>query len=105
MTMDFSKHRLIDWRWHDIYRLQLGDKAFDEYFSMVWNALERLKENEYYDIARQVRVENRDLFIKICCQYILTHKEYEFSNDYIKIIRRECFTITAKGGLQKKSSS
>lgn len=104
MMMDFSKHRLNDWKWRDMYQLQLGDEAFDKYFSLVWNALGRLRENEYYDIAKQVKVENRDLFIKICCQYILTHKEYEFSNDYTKIIRRECFTITAKNGLQKKSN-
>lgn len=102
--MNFSEHRLINWSWQELYRIQLGESAYNEYFNYVWMALDRLQVNEFYDIAKQVRVENRDLFIKICCQYILTHKEYEFSDDYTKIIRRECFTITAKGGLQKKSN-
>lgn len=102
--MDFSEHRLTDWIWRDIYRAKLGDEVYDAFFEDLWLKLDQLRVNEYYDVARQVKPENRDLFIKICCQYILTHKDYEFSNDYTKIIRRECFIIT-NAGLRKKKSS
>lgn len=102
--MDFSENRLTGWEWRDIYRKQLGDEAYERYFSKVWTALGRLRVNEYYDVSLQVSAENRDLFIKICCQYVLTHKDYEFSNDYTKIIRRECFTIPAAGRQKKKNS-
>lgn len=102
--MDFTNHRLTSWEWRDVYRLQLGDEAYNNYFFLVWKSLDQLRVNEYYDIARQVKEENRDLFIKICCQYVLTHNAYEFSNDYTKIIRRECFTIPAAGRQKKKNS-
>lgn len=102
--MDFTNHRLTGWEWRDVYRAQMGGKAYDSYFLLVWRALDRLLVNEYYDIAQQVKAENRDLFIKICCQYVLTHNAYEFSNDYTKIIRRECFTIPAAGRQKKKNS-
>ena len=88
--MNFSEHRLTDWAWQELYRAQLGENTYNEYFNSVWMALDRLQENEYYDIAKQVKTENRDLFIKICCQYVMTHKEYEFSSDYTKITLIKC---------------
>lgn len=102
--MDFSEHRLNDWNWQKEYREKIGESAYNAFFESLWLSLGQLQVNEYYDIARQVKPENRDLFIKICCQYVLTHKDYEFSNDYTKIIRRECFIIT-NAGLRKKKSS
>ena len=94
--MNFSEHRLTDWTWQELYRAQLGEDTYNDY---------RLQENEYYDIAKQVKTENRDLFIKICCQYVLTHKEYELSNDYTKIIRRQCFILTENTGQRQKKIS
>lgn len=102
--MDFSEHRLTDWNWQTVYQEKLGEQGYNQYFSEVWQALDRLRVNEYYNVETQVRVENRDLFIKICCQYILAHNDYEFSNDYTKIIRRECIIVTGGGLLKKKSS-
>lgn len=103
--MNFSEHRLTNWSWQELYRIQLGESAYNEYFNSVWLALDRLEVNEFYDIAKQVRVENRDLFIKICCQYILTHNGYEFSNDYTQIIRKECFILTENTGQRQKKTS
>ena len=103
--MNFSEHRLTDWTWQELYRAQLGEDTYNDYFNSVWMALDRLQENEYYDIAKQVKTENRDLFIKICCQYVMTHKEYEFSSDYTKIIRRECFILTENTGQRQKNIS
>ncbi|MEG0796913.1 MAG: hypothetical protein RR397_10490 [Odoribacter sp.] len=102
---NFIQYRLNDWRWVDIYKQQLGREAFDMYQDRVCRALLGLRENEYYDIAKQVKVANRDLFIKTCCQFILTHNDYEFSNDYTKIIHRECLIFTKDTGrLTKKNS-
>lgn len=86
-TLDFSKHRLNDWKWYNLYRTQLGAEEFDTYYTRVWQLLDSFKENQYYNIIN-VTPENRDLFIKICCQYIMTNKKYEFSNDYTQIKRR-----------------
>ena len=105
VKMNFSEHRLTDWTWQELYRAQLGEDTYNDYFNSVWMALDRLQENEYYDIAKQVKTENRDLFIKICCQYVLTHKEYELSNDYTKIIRRQCFILTENTGQRQKKIS
>ena len=103
--MNFSELRLTDWTWQELYRAQLGEDTYNDYFTSVWMALDRLQENEYYDIAKQVKTENRDLFIKICCQYVLTHKEYELSNDYTKIISRQCFILTENTGQRQKKIS
>ena len=87
--LDLSNYRLNNWKWYNLYREQLGAEEFDAYYKRVWKLLDSFKENQYYKITN-VTLENRDLFIKICCQYILTHREYELSNDYTQIKRREC---------------
>lgn len=103
--MNFSKHKLTDWNWRFLYMAQMGEEVYNNYVNRVWKALEQLRVNEYYDVSKCVQEKNRDLFIKLCCQYILTHSEFEFSNDYTKIIRRECYTIQGNPGrLVKKSS-
>lgn len=104
--MDLSKYRLVDWSWRFIYMAQMGEKAYNDYMIEVWSALDRLRVNEYYDIVKDVSPESWDLFIKLCCQYILTHSSFEFSNDYTKIIRKECYTIQEgkPGRLVKKTS-
>ena len=56
--MNFSEHRLTDWAWQELYRAQLGENTYNEYFNSVWMALDRLQENEYYDIAKQVKTES-----------------------------------------------
>ena len=66
----------------------MGVIAFQEYECRVWEALEQLKDNSFYDIRKIVKEENLDLFIKLCCKFILTHPEYEFSEDYTKIMKR-----------------
>lgn len=102
---DFSEYSLTSWTWRNLYEQQMGVEAFALYQERIWSALIRLPENEYYDIAKQVKPENRDLFIKTCCQFILTHTDYEFSNDYTKIIHRECLIFTKNTGrLTKKNS-
>lgn len=103
--MNLSKYRLIDWDWQLVYVAQMGEESYNAYACKVWGALDRLRENEYYNVEKQVKEERWDLFIKLCCQYILTHSEYEFSNDYTKIIRRECYMMEGNPGrLVRKSS-
>ena len=86
--MDLSKHKMTDRTWIRDYTQEMGVEAFQDYECRVWDALEKLRDNFFYDIEKIVKEENRDLFIKICCKFILTHPEYEFSEDYTKIVKR-----------------
>ena len=86
--MDLSKYKMINREWIRVYSHEMGEKAFQDYECRVWEALEKLKDNSFYDIEKIVKEANQDLFIKVCCKFILTHPEYEFSDDYTKIIKR-----------------
>ena len=86
--MNLSEHKMKNREWIREYIQSMGVIAFQEYECRVWEALEQLKDNSFYDIRKIVKEENLDLFIKPCCKFILTHPEYEFSEDYTKIIKR-----------------
>jgi len=83
---DYSQHRLNNWEWYYTYRSQMGADNYDRYVSSVYQMLSAMKTGSFFKIEKNVRPENIDLFIKVCCMYILETKGYEFSNDY-SIIR------------------
>lgn len=104
--MDLRKHRLSDWNWYNNYRDQYGQEAFEMFKKKVLALLLNLKPGYYYDLAEayqngeeifnilytvdgmQKSERNIDLFIKVCCMYILSFQEYVFTDDFNQIIRR-----------------
>lgn len=86
--MNLSEYKMQNRAWIREYTQSMGVIAFQEYECRVWKTLEQLKDNSFYDIRKIVKEENLDLFIKLCCKFILTHPEYEFSEDYTKIMKR-----------------
>ena len=60
-----------------------------EYKNKVFVSLDNLQQGHNYNIQEQVPEDKWDIFIKICCLYILHHyKDYIFSDDYTLIENR-----------------
>jgi len=77
----------LSFTWQNQYIAALGFNQFQAYVRDVNNALSNLKPGRHYNVETSVPVEKHDLFIKICCTYILSHADFEFSDDYTKIRR------------------
>ena len=94
---DYSKHRLQNWDWYKQYRSQMGDIAFEQYVTRCYVILQTMQPGGFLVIDKNVRPENVDLFIKICCMFIDEHNRYshtarlyyEFKSDYSEI---RCFS-------------
>lgn len=95
--IDLSKHRMNDYDWVDKYINERGRDEFYKYLNSVYGFLLEMKPGTFFRIEGNVKPENIDLFIKICCLLICERydskqefeTEYIFSNDYTKIIHRE----------------
>lgn len=87
--MDFSHYKLNDLAELDELAEKYGPK-FEPFLRKVYKCLTELKEGESFDIEANVCAENRELFIKIGCSYILEESQnrgtfdswIEASNDY-----------------------
>jgi len=78
---DYSKHRMQNWEWYAEYRSRMGIEAFDKYVNSVYNLLMKMKPGAYFVIERNVKPENIDLFIKICCMFIREQSLSDLKND------------------------
>lgn len=105
MEVDYSNHRMINWKWIDMYRNRLGHETFDKFLDMIYGWLMDLKPGQSLDIANHPKItdRNRDLVIKICDLFISEgNMYYDFNqncttiknNNYVSRIRK---TETSKG--------
>jgi hypothetical protein len=104
--MDFKQYRLTDWAWIRAFEEKYGSGAYHAYFRKVCNALDDLKPGYQYNLLQELSrdsdlflvhlpdsagncnmKQDTDLFIKVCCTWILTNNEYGFSDDYTLIKR------------------
>lgn len=87
--MNLSVHRLNNMSQLDKYLEKDKINEYIEFKDKVFKALDKLEVGHFYNIPKQVPEDQQDLFIKICCLYILSHyKEYIFSDDYTLIENR-----------------
>lgn len=86
METDLSRYRMNDYAWIEIYKKKMGNQAFYEYRDSVYHQLMSLQPGQYFDIVKNVRQENYEVFIKICCMFISeSNSNYEFFANYTKI--------------------
>lgn len=103
--MDLRQYRPNDWEWYSRYKEKYGPEAFQQYKNKIFKMLEELKPGRLYDFTEAeakgskifiVTFEdngtprqeaNPDLFVKLCCMFIESCHDYEFSDDYNKIKR------------------
>jgi len=89
---NYAKHRMSNWDWYQEYRSRMGDEAYCRYEASVFNLLDGMKSGNFFVIEKNVQPENIELFIKICCYYIIKQQYanvsktiHEFSDDYSSI--------------------
>lgn len=81
---------MSDYGWVELYKNKMGDAQFRDYLNSVYRQLLSLQVGQYFDIVKNVRSENYELFVKICCLFISEeHGNYEFFGNYTKIKRYE----------------
>jgi hypothetical protein len=73
---NYTHHLLHDWDWYKTYQSLLGKDKYQEYFNRVYAMLFEIPEEKFFDIEKNVSEENRDLFIKICCLFVLEQRRY-----------------------------
>lgn len=88
METNLKKYKLITMDWIDEYIKKLGLEGYCDFESRVNKALDQLRPGRYYNIIEDVKEEDQELFIKLCCMYIIQHPEYEMSEDYCRIYNR-----------------
>lgn len=91
MGESLEKYKIVNTLWIDEFLSRLGPEEFCKFEARVYNALDKLGINKYYDILVDVPPENQELFIKFCCLYIYRHPEYEFNEDFTQIWRKESY--------------
>ena len=55
----------------EAYRDRIGHDVWRDMEVKVFQALEVLQPGRFYDVSRQVKEEQQELFVKCCCVYIL----------------------------------
>lgn len=66
------------------YIQKMGWPQFKAYMERVYNKIESMKPGDRFRIDDLVVEENRDLFIKLLCLFVIMHgtATYYFSNEY-----------------------
>ena len=99
MAVDYSNHRMTDWKWVDQYKERLGKEDFDKFLNMIYSWLMDLKPGQSIDIINHEKIteRNRDLVIKVCCLFISEgNTGYQFINDFTKITNNSHVPETRK---------
>ena len=103
--MDLKQYRLENWEWLTQAIERYGSEAYHVYRDKIFKMLYQLRPGKMYDFTgakergskiftiefekdgiRQSE-ENPDLFVKVCCTFILMNQDYVFSEDYSSIKR------------------
>ena len=86
----YAAYRLVDWDWIGRYKEKMGHGRFMDYVDAIYSELMGMPVGGTFSLESNVREENRELFVKIVCMFILEgHSDYSFSDNYKIVIRHE----------------
>jgi hypothetical protein len=86
--MNLSHHRLTDLSQLQPFKEKKGEQQFYKYAFAVYKRLFLMNPGDTYDITKKVAEENREMFIKIACCYIIDHQTPHHFNESFTIITR-----------------
>jgi len=86
--MDLSRYRFTDHSELHPFIEKMGETQFFNYARSVYERLFNMKSGETFDITKKVAEENREMFVKIACCYIIDHQTFHQFNDTFTIITR-----------------
>jgi len=52
----------------------MGKEQYDDFFQKVYSCILQILGRKYFDITKNVTEKSRDIFIKICCLFILEQR-------------------------------
>jgi len=90
---DYSEHIMKNWEWCEQYRSRLGREAYWKYVNKVIELLIDMKPDSFFSIEKNVKPENRDLFIKVCCVFIQEQFMSDQPMDFCHSFNSECTEI------------
>jgi len=90
---DYTNHIMKNWDWCAEYRFRLGKEAFYKYVDNVYTLLSEMKSESFFSIEKNVKPENRDLFIKCCCMFMQEQFMSEVSREFCHGFNRECTEV------------
>jgi len=90
---DFSEHIIKNWEWMNKYRSRLGNEAWKKYVDSVMNMLNEMKPDTVFYIEKNVKPENIDLFIKVCCLFIHKQQMSDERRDFCHSFNSDCTEI------------
>lgn len=82
---------------------ETGGEEFRKYYQAMKDVFFSLPAGGLFDICRQIPEEAREKFVKTACVLIQEHPvdEFEFTDDYLFIRRRNISWRSSKGGQVK----
>ena len=99
LEVNYEKFRLRTLAEIDNIRVKVGEDKFNNYKKIVYNTLWRLKSGEIFEINRNVKSQNLEVFIKITCLYMIEMKgdcNIVFKDGFNQIKGEESFNQYAK---------
>ena len=90
---DYTKHLLKNWEWSDEYRSRMGKEAYWKYVHEIYNMLLSRQPDSFFSIKKNVKPENVDLFIKVCCMFILEQSLSTVRRNFRYTFNRDCTEI------------
>lgn len=91
---DYSHHKLQNWEWCNEYRSLMGKEQYNDFFEKVYSCILQIPEGKQFDITKNVTEKSRDIFIKICCLFILEQRisvgdYWTFGDNYSLFIHKK----------------
>lgn len=90
---DYSKHIMQNWEWCEQYRSQIGNLTYWKYVSEVYKLLLSMQPDSFFSIEKNVKPENIDLFIKVCCMFIQEQLASYQPRDFCHSFNADCTEI------------
>ena len=90
---DYTNHIMKNWDWCEEYRSRLGEEVFNKYTDNVYTLLSDMQPDTFFNIEKNVKPENRDLFIKCCCMFMQEQFMSDQPRDHCHSFNSECTEI------------
>ena len=90
---DYSEHIMKNWEWCEQYRSRMGNENYWKYVNSVYELFTTISPGKFFSIEKNVKPENRDLFIKICCRFMQEQFMSDHKEDFCHSFNAECTEV------------
>ena len=90
---DYTEHIMKNWEWCEKYRSRLGVTHYNKYVNDVISLLWDMQPDTFFSIEKNVKPENLDLFIKVCCMFMHTQYNSQQHRDVCHGFNADCTEV------------